>query len=169
MQHILLPALYVESIYHIDLKKLKDRGIDTIITDLDNTLVPWVENKVNQELMDWLEALRQEGFKVCLVSNAVEKRIASFRAQMNLPGLSKARKPMRRAFLQALDMLGSTPQSTAMIGDQIFTDILGGNRLGLYTVLVVPLSKQEFIGTKIVRIFERWLLRHLVPEGMKQE
>lgn len=167
MRHILLPDLYVESIYHIDLENLKSRGIDTIITDLDNTLVPWVEDQVNPKLMDWLETLKQEGFKVCLVSNAVEKRIASFRAQMHLPGLSKAKKPLRGAFVQALGMLGSKPETTAMIGDQIFTDVLGGNRLGLYTILVVPMSKQEFIGTKFVRLFERWFLRHLVPQGKK--
>lgn len=164
MQSKLLPNLYVESIYQIDLEKLRKQGIDTIVTDLDNTLVPWTETTVNQQLLDWLEQVHNKGFKVCLVSNAVESRIAYFRGAMSIPGFSKAKKPLSGAFRQALELLGSEPWRTAMIGDQIFTDVLGGNRMGLFTILVVPLSKQEFIGTRIVRIFERWVLRHLVPQ-----
>ncbi|MBS3984963.1 MAG: YqeG family HAD IIIA-type phosphatase [Selenomonadales bacterium] len=157
----LLPSMYVESIYHIDLAKLRARGIDTIISDLDNTLVPWVENKVNPELKQWLENLKAQGFKVCLVSNALERRIAHFRTELNVPGLSRANKPSRKAFRQALALLGSRPETTAMIGDQVFTDVLGGNRLGLFTILVVPLSDRDFFTTRIVRIFERWVLRHM--------
>lgn len=157
----LLPSMYVESIYHIDLAKLRARGIDTIISDLDNTLVPWVENKVNPELKQWLENLKAQGFKVCLVSNALERRIAHFRTELNVPGLSRANKPSRKAFRQALALLGSRPETTAMIGDQVFTDVLGGNRLGLFTILVVPLSDRDFFMTRIVRIFERWVLRHM--------
>jgi HAD superfamily phosphatase (TIGR01668 family) len=160
----LLPSMYVESIYHIDLAKLRARGIDTIISDLDNTLVPWVESKVNPELKEWLEKLKAQGFKVCLVSNALERRIAHFRTELNVPGLSRANKPSRRAFRQALALLGSRPETTAMIGDQIFTDVLGGNRLGLFTILVVPLSDRDFFTTRIVRIFERWVLRRIAKQ-----
>lgn len=158
----LLPSMYVESIYHIDLEKLRARGIDTIISDLDNTLVPWVETQVNPELKTWLENLKAQGFKVCLVSNALERRIAHFRAELNVPGLSRANKPSRKAFRQALALLGSRPETTAMIGDQIFTDVLGGNRLGLFTILVVPLCDRDFFTTRIVRIFERWILSRIV-------
>jgi HAD superfamily phosphatase (TIGR01668 family) len=156
--------MYVESIYHIDLVKLRARGIDTIISDLDNTLVPWVESKVNPELKQWLENLKAQGFKVCLVSNALERRIAHFRTELNVPGLSRANKPSRKAFRQALALLGSRPETTAMIGDQIFTDVLGGNRVGLFTILVVPLSDRDFFTTRIVRIFERWVLRHIAKQ-----
>jgi len=159
---LLLPKLYVESIFCLDLEKLKALGIDTIITDLDNTLVPWVEHEANPTLLAWLEQLRARGFKVCLVSNALEQRIAHFRQVLGIPGLSKANKPSRRAFLQALDLLGSRPEQAAMIGDQVFTDVLGGNRLGLYTILVVPLCRREFLGTRVLRLVERVILRNLV-------
>jgi len=152
----------VESIFCLDLEKLKALGIDTIITDLDNTLVPWVEHEANPTLLAWLEQLRARGFKVCLVSNALEQRIAHFRQVLGIPGLSKANKPSRRAFLQALDLLGSRPEQAAMIGDQVFTDVLGGNRLGLYTILVVPLCRREFLGTRVLRLVERVILRNLV-------
>ncbi len=81
---------------------------------------------------------------------------------LGIPGLSKANKPSRRAFLQALDLLGSRPEQAAMIGDQVFTDVLGGNRLGLYTILVVPLCRREFLGTRVLRLVERVILRNLV-------
>lgn len=162
MPSLLLPKLYVESIFCLDLEKLKALGIDTIITDLDNTLVPWVEHEVNPDLLAWLKELRAQGFKVCLVSNALEQRIAHFRQVLGIPGLSKANKPSRRAFLQALDLLGSRPEQAAMIGDQVFTDVLGGNRLGLYTILVVPLCRREFLGTRVLRLVERVILRNLV-------
>ncbi|MBT9152768.1 MAG: Phosphoglycolate phosphatase [Firmicutes bacterium] len=162
MPSLLLPKLYVESIFCLDLEKLKALGIDTIITDLDNTLVPWVEHEVNPDLLAWLEELRARGFKVCLVSNALEQRIAHFRQVLGIPGLSKANKPSRRAFLQALDLLGSRPEQAAMIGDQVFTDVLGGNRLGLYTILVVPLCRREFLGTRVLRLVERVIIRSLV-------
>ncbi|MBT9136533.1 MAG: Phosphoglycolate phosphatase [Firmicutes bacterium] len=162
MPSLLLPKLYVESIFCLDLEKLKALGIDTIITDLDNTLVPWVEHEANPTLLAWLKELRARGFKVCLVSNALEQRIAHFRQVLGIPGLSKANKPSRRAFLQALDLLGSRPEQAAMIGDQVFTDVLGGNRLGLYTILVVPLCRREFLGTRVLRLVERVILRNLV-------
>ena len=162
MPSLLLPKLYVESIFCLDLEKLKALGIDTIITDLDNTLVPWVEHEANPTLLAWLEQLRARGFKVCLVSNALEQRIAHFRQVLGIPGLSKANKPSRRAFLQALDLLGSRPEQAAMIGDQVFTDVLGGNRLGLYTILVVALCRREFLGTRVLRLVERVILRNLV-------
>lgn len=163
MQSLLLPKLYVDSIHHIDLDDLKARGIDTIVTDLDNTLVPWAESEANPNMLAWLENVRARGFKICLLSNALEHRIAYFRQVMGVPGLSKASKPSRRAFLQALEMLGSQPAQTAMVGDQIFTDVLGGNRLGLYTILVLPLCQKEFIGTRLLRLVERMILRNLVP------
>ncbi len=99
------------------------------------------------------------------MSNALERRIAYFRAELNLPGLSRANKPSRRAFLQALALLNSRPETTAMIGDQVFTDVLGGNRLGLFTILVVPLCDRDFFLTRIARVFERWVLRMLTREA----
>jgi len=161
LRSLLVPKLYVENIFHIDLEFLKAQGVDTIITDLDNTLVPWVECEANPRLLEWLQTLQSEGFKVCLVSNALEQRLASFRASLGIPGLSRANKPSRRAFLQALALLGSSPKNTAMIGDQVFTDILGGNRLGLYTILVAPLCHREFFGTRVLRLVERVVLRRL--------
>lgn len=161
MPRLLTPDLFVDSVYDIDLAALKERGIRHIITDLDNTLVPWVEKSPNPRLQEWLASLKAADFGVCLVSNAVESRVEAFRQSLGVPGIGKAAKPRNGAFLQAMELLEARPETTAVIGDQIFTDVLGGNRLGLYTILVVPLSQTEFIGTRIVRIIERFILRRL--------
>ena len=88
MPRLLTPDLYVESVYDIDFAALKKRGIDNIITDLDNTLVPWIEKDVNPRLMQWVGSLKSGGFRVCLVSNAAESRVESFRQSMSVPGIS---------------------------------------------------------------------------------
>ncbi len=165
MLQFLTPKKYVQSIHEIDLDKLRQLGIRAIFSDLDNTLVPWDCDQANPELLEWLAKVKAQGFKVCLVSNAVSDRIRSFTTQLEIPGWHKAGKPFSRGFRAAMQTMGVSAVETALIGDQVFTDMLGGNRLGMYTILVVPLSKNEFIGTKIVRRVERVVLRYLQRKG----
>ncbi|WP_350345108.1 YqeG family HAD IIIA-type phosphatase [Proteinivorax tanatarense] len=162
----LTPNLYLDSIYELDLEKLKKNDIDTIITDLDNTLVGWNEPSPNSKLMNWFENLTKQGFKVVIVSNNSENRVASFAKEVGLPFISKANKPRRSPFSRAIELTGSKKTSTAVIGDQIFTDVLGGNRSGLFTILVIPINEKEFIGTKIVRQGEKMVLRSLSKKGL---
>ncbi|HHW74588.1 MAG TPA: HAD hydrolase-like protein, partial [Firmicutes bacterium] len=74
-------------------------------------------------------------------------------------------KPRRRAFRKALQILDLTASETAVVGDQIFTDVLGGNRLGLYTILVTPINDKEFIWTRMIRCLERFVLKRLQRQG----
>lgn len=165
MLKLLTPDFYVESVFDLDLEDLKRRGITTIMSDLDNTLVPWDQDSVNPTLLNWVNKVKKSGMKFILVSNAVEKRIDYFTQELGVPGIGKARKPLSRAFKEALDQLGVTVQETAMVGDQVFTDVLGGNRIGLYTILVVPLSQKELAITRVFRRLERLVLRYLVARG----
>lgn len=161
MFDLLRPRLYVESIHQIDLAELQRRGIQAICSDLDNTLVPWSANEANPELLGWLQSVTASGMEVFLVSNAVPERLQRFLKLLGVRGIGKAGKPRRRAFLQALRQLNLPAERVALVGDQIFTDVLGGNRVGLYTILVVPLSRTEFIGTRVMRRLERLVLRAL--------
>ncbi len=81
--------------------------------------------------------------------------------KLGLPFISGALKPRRGAFREALKLLDVEPRRAAVVGDQVLTDILGGNRLGLHTILVRPMSRREFAGTRITRLFERVILRVL--------
>lgn len=168
MLDLLCPNVYLESIYELDLNKLKQKGISGIITDLDNTLIAWNDNTVYPKLDEWFRMLKEENFKVCIVSNNSRGRVKIFSDMLDIPAIPKAVKPRRKAFRSALDKMGLKPNEAAVVGDQLFTDVLGGNRLGLFTVLVIPVSEREFFGTRIVRKAERWVLKKLEHKGLLQ-
>jgi HAD superfamily phosphatase (TIGR01668 family) len=162
----LIPDLFVESVYQIDLDQLQARGIKGIITDLDNTLVRWDEPDATPRLIEWLNDVRDSrGLKVCIVSNNQDHRVERFAKPLNIPWIAKARKPRNAPFLRGLQALGTTREETVVIGDQLFTDVLGGNRMGLYTILVMPIGEKEWIGTKVLRLLERVALGLLRRRG----
>lgn len=156
------PKMYVQSITNISFELLKSRGTKGIILDLDNTLAPWGSEELLPESINWLAGAKKEGFKACLVSNNKGGRIARFAKSLEIPFIERATKPRQRAFLRAMQVMQTSPGETVVIGDQVFTDVLGGNRLGLYTILVVPISSREFFGTRLIRIPERVILRTVV-------
>ncbi len=158
---LLSPNKHLNSIYELDTEELRSRGIRGIIADMDNTLVPWNDRTVYPQLASWLAHLKEEGFRLCIVSNNSRERGGQLACDLGIPAVWYAVKPRRRAFRQALQIMNLTPQEAAVIGDQIFTDVLGGNRLGLYTILVTPISDKEFIWTRLIRKLERMVLRCL--------
>jgi len=165
----LLPKEYVPSVYDIHLDKLWNQGKRLILTDLDNTLVPWNERQVSNSLTDWFSRIRNYGFNTCLVTNNRGQHVTEFARQVGARAVRGARKPRPHGFLQAMSYFNASPAETVMIGDQLFTDIRGGNRLGLYTILVVPIHKREWWGTRMNRVLERAAVRvffgdKLVPQ-----
>lgn len=152
----LVPRLSVQSIYQIDLERLWKQGIRGIITDLDNTLVGAKDPHATPELVDWLGHVKQLGFQVVIVSNNREMRVSTFASPLSIPFIFSARKPRNAAFHRAIKMMNLEPDQTSVIGDQLLTDVLGGNRLGLYTILVQPISlADEGIFTRINRRIEK--------------
>jgi HAD superfamily phosphatase (TIGR01668 family) len=161
----LSPKYYFDKISDIDLNKLKQKNIDTILLDLDNTLVPWYNSYIDPEIYNWLNNIKVNNFKVCIISNGLSIRVKRISKELGFPFISNAIKPSTRAIVKALKMLNSKPENTVIIGDQIFTDILAGNRLGLTTILVKPLAKVELITTKFIRIIEKKILKYLIKEN----
>ena len=158
---LLYPHQHLNSIYELNAADLHARGIRGIIADMDNTLVPWNDRAVYPRLASWLARLKEKGFRLCIVSNNSRERGGQLALDLDIPAIWYAIKPRRRAFRKALQMMELTPQETAVIGDQIFTDVLGGNRLGLYTILVTPITDKEFIWTRLMRKLERYVLKRL--------
>lgn len=162
------PDLYVQSIYHIDLEALQKRGITTIITDLDNTLVEADSQEYTPKLLKWLDDLQELGFKVIIVSNNNRTRVSEFAEPLTVPYIHSAKKPTKLAFKKALVVLNSKAENTVVIGDQLLTDVYGGNRMGFYTILVVPISENEKLTTKFNRSIERKIMvwmkkRDMIP------
>lgn len=162
----LQPDAYVMSLSAVSPGYFTGRGIKGLILDLDNTLIPWQSGRFEPKMIKLLKHYLDSGLKLCVVSNAFNKRVTNILDPIGIPGVARAVKPRRKAFLKALEIMGTTVEETAVVGDQLFTDIYGGNRLGLYTVLVVPISKREFLGTKFVRMVERRVLLRLAKKGV---
>ena len=132
---------------------------------MDNTLVAAETGLATPELERWLERLKNDGFQVIIVSNNCRRRVAQVADELDIPYISRARKPSRRAFHQALGLLRLEPDETVMGGDQLLTDIYGGKRLGLYTILVNPISPVEKWTTRVNRFFEKGIIRLLKKQG----
>lgn len=161
IMELLYPHQHLDSIFELDIAELHSLGIRGIIADMDNTLVPWNDRSVYPRLASWLAQLKQEGFRLCIVSNNSAERGGQLALDLDIPAIWYAIKPRRRAFRKALQLMGLTAGETAVMGDQIFTDVLGGNRLGLYTILVTPITDKEFIWTRFMRRLERFVLKGL--------
>lgn len=167
MFNFLKPKAYVESVYNIDLKKLKkNKKIKGIIVDLDNTLVAWGKKEVNQRVIDWVKETKKLELKICIVSNTNSKRVAELAKIFDIPYHSKYYKPFSIAFNNGLKTLNTKKSETVVIGDQIFTDIWGGNVLKLLTILVVPIIKRDSIGTFLHRNFERTIISFWLKKGI---
>jgi len=160
---LLTPRERHRSIQEIDFASLKARGIRGLIFDLDNTLALWRAGPPKPEVEALLLKLRDAGFRVAILSNgrlSSRPQVLERLAELGIPVIWPARKPLARGFKAALAELGTSPEETAMIGDQLFTDVLGGNRAGLYTILVEPLDKSwESLFTRLNRLWERLLRR----------
>jgi HAD superfamily phosphatase (TIGR01668 family) len=164
---LLCPSIYAESVSHVDIADLKRRGIRALLLDLDNTLVRWKGWDIPPEVAAWVKEALAQGMKMCVVSNTRSpKRLRQLSETLGIAHVKRGAKPRRGGFREALRLLDAQPSETAVIGDQVFTDILGGNRLGAFTVLVRPMHGREFFGTKISRLFERVVLRLLDRRGM---
>ncbi|NMB36126.1 MAG: YqeG family HAD IIIA-type phosphatase [Firmicutes bacterium] len=169
MWKFLCPKQYERDIYGIDLQDLKGRGIKGLILDLDNTLVPWNDHAVYPEVRAWIRTLKEAGFRACIVSNNDARRGKKIMEILEIPAFWRAVKPRRRTFRKAVAAMELWPSEVAVVGDQVFTDILGGNRLGLYTILVRPINKREFWGTMCMRKVERVVLMNLKRKGYLQQ
>ncbi len=156
------PDMYVDDILSIPLDFLLLNKKKGLILDLDNTVTEWNSNFIINEIILWFESLASLKIKACLLSNNNENRVLSIADQLKIPFVYKARKPFNRGYLKALNILGLSSNEVAVVGDQIFTDIWGGNRLGFFTILIKPMSDQEFPGTKVSRFLERRIMKYLM-------
>lgn len=159
MVEIFFPNEIVDKIQDINLNRLSKKGIKGLILDIDNTLVPSFMKEANNDALDWIKKVKSNGFKLCIVSNATKRRVDKFNEKIELDAIYRASKPISRSFRKALKLLGLRACETAAVGDQIFTDIYGGNRLGIHTILVKPINKKESLFVRLKRFPERYILK----------
>lgn len=154
------PRARARSVHELDYAALWERGIRALLFDLDNTLGLWRAGPPDVRTAELLRRLSAAGFKLAVISNgrlSQRPEVLDFFRELGIPVIWPARKPLPAGFRHALKVLETVPHETAVIGDQILTDVLGGNLMGLYTILVPPLSPHESRFTKFNRFLERWL------------
>jgi len=150
----LKPNEIVKDIHSIDFKRLKKLGISALLLDIDDTLIPRIQNDVSPQVFEWVVSRKEEGFKLCLTSNSRHPlRVKYIADTLGLPSIHMGFKPLPFAFWRAMQILGSNPKNTAMIGDQLFMDILGANLLKIYSIFVEHLTPE----TLLPRQWMRWL------------
>lgn len=129
-----------DSIYDISGEALAKRGIKLLLADLDNTLVPYGVPLPDEKVKAWRDELNAHGVTLFVLSNnRHESRPRIFSEGLGVPYIGHAGKPKTGSFFKAMEQMGVTKEETAIIGDQIFTDVLGGNRAGISTILVKPI------------------------------
>jgi hypothetical protein len=154
----LKPNMMIDSIYDIDFQELKNRNILGLLIDVDNTLIKWDKKKADEDLVQWFYKAKEENFLLCLISNNTKERVVVFKEDIDIPAIHKALKPLTKSFYKGVGMLKLSREQVAVVGDQVFTDILGGNRAGLFTILVKPIPGKEFWWTTFVRKIEKVVL-----------
>lgn len=161
-----VPDMYKKSIYVVDYKKLKESGIKCLLFDLDNTIVPYSVKKPPKKVKDLFKSLTQQGFKVIIFSNSGKKRLQPFKEELNVDVCPRAFKPSPKKFLSVMKELKYNESEIAILGDQMLTDIVGGNRVGITTILTNPITKKDMILTYINRYREKKLVKKLSKAGL---
>lgn len=162
---LLVPHIVVDHISDVAPEFLLQLGMRHALIDLDNTLLAWGSEELDQEVRDWVKAALAAGIKICVLSNTRSYRVAFYALQLEVPYVGVALKPSRAAARGAMRLLNCTHEDTVIIGDQIFTDILLGRRLGLYTILVKPMAMREQFWMRVVRRIERMFWPSQIPNG----
>lgn len=162
MFKLFYPYAYAESVFHIDYEKLYEKGFRALIFDIDNTLVHHGDDST-PEVDALFRRIQSIGFQTLLLSNNTEERIKSFLKNIDSLYIQDAEKPRKSGYYKALQMLKVKKEEVVVVGDQIFTDILGANRCGVASILVkficidanAPIGKRRQVENMVLKLYER--------------
>ena len=151
------PDVEADSTYDIDFEGLYAKGFRGVIFDVDNTLVPHGA-PADEKAIAFFARLRELGFDTCTLSNNKEPRVKSFADAVGSKYIFKADKPSRKGYHRAMEMMGTTEKNTIFVGDQLFTDVWGAKRTGIFSYLVKPIHPKEEIQIVLKRYLEKIVL-----------
>ena len=159
------PEIKLERVTDITLDILKKYNISALILDVDNTLSTHHGHILTDGLPEWLQLMKDNGIKLIILSNSKDARVKPFAEKINLPYISLGLKPLPTGYFKALKALGTKRRETAIVGDQIFTDVLGGRVVGVRTILLTPIKLETTWGFRFKRSIERVLIKLLKIEN----
>lgn len=156
---MLRPDGHAASLTDVDPERLWEHGWRGIVLDLDNTCSAYHKPELADGVAAWVGRARDRGFRIVMVSNNFSERVAAAGLELGVPSVPNALKPLPFGFLRALRLLGTPRRATVVIGDQLFTDVLGAKLLGLKTVLTEPIVPHDFPLTRVLRFLERFVYK----------
>lgn len=156
---IIYPKLYCKKVTDITTEFLKQNNIKALMLDVDNTLLDF-DLKVVEGLEEWYGRLKKENIKCIILSNTNKlEKIKIISELLDIPYVMFATKPFKRGFKKAQKILGIDSKNIGVVGDQIFTDIIGANRSKMFPILVQPIAKKDLWMTRIKRPLEELVIR----------
>lgn len=155
------PSGYFQKVEDIKVEYLLKNKIKLLILDVDNTLIDYYE-KLSKEVKNWIKELKGQGFKLYILSNTNDKnKVEKVANELEIPYKYFAMKPCKKGFLKIKNEINIDSENIAVIGDQIFTDIIGGNRCKMHTILVEPINKKDYWYTAWKRPIENKIKRKI--------
>lgn len=139
-----LPCMITDAITDLTPDLLKERGIELLMMDFDNTIVPYTTSEPSQKVLGWFDRMRAGGIRLCVVSNSRNARVKVFCEKYGLDCITHAKKPFPKGIRECLEKYGIEPEKCALVGDQIYTDTLGANGCGVQSVLVKAIHNHNF-------------------------
>ena len=165
----LLPDRIFGTYQEITVDFLKSEGIEAVILDVDNTLIPYEEIEPRPAVLAWINTLIEANIAISFVTNNHKHRLQYFNRNLNFPAFHDSWKPFSRNMKRAMRAMGSTPENTANIGDQIFTDTWAGKRLGMKSYLLPPIRDKRDPFTRLKRLLEKPIVRRYYAAQKEQE
>ena len=139
-----LPRLLTDSVTSLTPELLQDKGIKLLMLDFDNTIVPYTTNEPTEEMSAWLKSMAESPIQLCVVSNSKRDRVKAFCKAYGLDCITHAKKPFSKGIKECLTRYGLPPEQCALAGDQIYTDVLGANGVGVQSILVRAIDNHNF-------------------------
>ena len=144
MSFSLLPRVITDALTDLTPEFLHSRGVKLLMLDFDNTIVPYTTNTPTGEMEKWLREMNASRIQLCVVSNSKRDRVKIFCQKYGIDCITHAKKPFPKGIRECLEKYGIPAEKAALVGDQIFTDTLGGNGCGVTTVLVKAIDNHNF-------------------------
>lgn len=156
---IFYPNADFKKVSDITVDFLNKNNITALILDVDNTLIDYYKN-LSEETINWAQDLKNSGIKLYILSNSNKKlKVAEVAKKLNVPFKHFAKKPLKFGFKKVQKELQEKPENIATVGDQLFTDVIGGNRCKMFTILVEPINKKDIWITMWKRPIEEYIIK----------
>ncbi len=134
-------------------------GVKGILLDIDNTLEPYEHPTPGEHVLSWLHSLKEAGISTAIVSNNGRERVEFFNKDIGMPAFFKAKKPLKKNLLRAMELIGTDKTNTVLMGDQVFTDVWAAHNVGIKAILVPPINDKRDFFTRFKRLLEKPFLR----------